>query len=191
LDPGLATDTTSVQIDNMAFVGLTYLDEVAVKLYPGMAESWDVSEDGTDLHLPSGPGDPWVKYDGTEVVQVMDCQETPAPRMLTAHDFEYGIKRAVAPETASDYAYVLGFAIQGANEYNAGEATADDVGVKAIDDYTLEVKFLENVAYNTNIIGLWTARAVPKWLIEGDDCTDARGDKWTETGFFQGTARTP
>jgi oligopeptide transport system substrate-binding protein len=186
LDPGLATDTSSVQIVNMAFVGLTNLDEVVVKLFPGIAESWDVSEDGLTYTFKLHQGIPWVKYDGTEVVQVMDCQETPAPRTLTAHDFEYGIKRALAPETASDYAYVLGFAIQGANEYNAGEGTADDVGVKAIDDYTLEVKFLEDVAFNTNIIGLWTARAVPQWLIEGDDCTDPRGDKWTETGFFQG-----
>jgi oligopeptide transport system substrate-binding protein len=127
-----------------------------------------------------------VKFDGTQVVEVMDCQETPAVRTVTAHDFEYGIKRALSPETASDYAYVLGFAIQGANEYNAGEATADDVAVKAIDDYTLEVKFLEDAAYNTNIIGLWTARAVPKWVIEGDDCTEGRGDRWTEPGFFQG-----
>ena len=60
------------------------------------------------------------------------------------------------------------------------------VGVKAIDDTTLEVTFLEDAAYNANIIGLWTAHAVPKWLIEGDDCTEARGDRWTEPGFFQG-----
>ncbi len=60
------------------------------------------------------------------------------------------------------------------------------MGVKAIDDNTLEVTFLEDAAYNINIIGLWTAHAVPKWLIEGDDCTEARGDRWTEPGFFQG-----
>jgi len=35
-------------------------------------------------------------------------------------------------------------------------------------------------------MGLWVAHAQPKWLIEGDDCTDARGERWTETGFFQG-----
>ena len=185
LDPGLATDTSSVQIVNMLTVGLTYLDEVTATLYPGMAESWDVSEDGLTYTFHVRQGIPWVKYDGTEVVQVMDCQETPAPRTVTAYDFEYGIKRALAPETASDYAYVLGFAIKGANEYNTGEGTVDDVAVKAIDEKTLEVTFLEDVAFNTNIIGLWTARAVPKWLIEGDDCTEARGDKWTETGFNQ------
>jgi oligopeptide transport system substrate-binding protein len=33
---------------------------------------------------------------------------------------------------------------------------------------------------------MWVAHAQPKWLIEGDDCTEARGERWTETGFFQG-----
>src|SRR5258708_14306865 len=30
------------------------------------------------------------------------------------------------------------------------------------------------------------AHAQPKWIIEGDDCTTARADRWTETGIFQG-----
>ena len=90
------------------------------------------------------------------------------------------------PETASPYAYVLGFVIEGANDFNSGVFTdTSKVGVKALDDQTLEVKFLEAAAYNANIIGLWTANAVPQWLIEGDDCTKARGDRWTEPGFFQ------
>jgi oligopeptide transport system substrate-binding protein len=33
---------------------------------------------------------------------------------------------------------------------------------------------------------MWIAFAQPEWLIEGDDCTEARGDRWTETGFHQG-----
>ncbi len=58
LDPGLATDTSSVQIINMGFVGLTYLDEVVVELFPGIAESWEVCRRRTDLHLQAAPGDP-------------------------------------------------------------------------------------------------------------------------------------
>jgi oligopeptide transport system substrate-binding protein len=60
------------------------------------------------------------------------------------------------------------------------------VGVKAVDDQTIVLKFKEPAAYNAAIAGLWVGRAQPKWLIEGDDCTTARGDRWTETGFFQG-----
>jgi oligopeptide transport system substrate-binding protein len=116
----------------------------------------------------------------------MDCQDPAQVRTVTAHDFEYSIKRALNPETASPYAYVLAFALEGATEYNSGEGTADDVAVKAIDDATLEVTFKEDAAYNDNIIGLWTAHAVPRWTIEGDDCTTAAGERWSEAGFHQG-----
>ncbi len=130
---------------------------------------------------------PWVEYDSTTgaVVTVKDCDGN--DRKVTADDFEYGILRTLKPETASDYAYVLSFAIKGAADYNSGTVTdTATVGVKAVDPTTLEVTFNEPAAYNANIIGLWMANAQPKWLIEGDDCTEARGDRWTETGFFQG-----
>jgi oligopeptide transport system substrate-binding protein len=127
-----------------------------------------------------------VRWDGEQVVEVMDCQETPAARTVTAGDFEYSIKRALAPETASPYAYVLAFAITGAGEYNGGTGVVEDVAVRAVDDATLEIGFLADAAYNANIVGLWTAHAVPRWVIDGDDCTEARGDRWEEPGFFQG-----
>ena len=188
IDPGLASDTSSITIINGTNIGLTYLKEADATLHPGIASSWDISEDGLTYTFHLIADIPWVRYDGTEVVKVQSCPDEAGAtkdRVVTAYDFEYGIKRALAPETASPYAYVLNFAIKGAAEYNAGEGAVEDVGVKAIDDYTLEVTFLEDVAYNINIIGLWTARAVPAWIIDGDDCTEARGDRWTEPGFHQ------
>ena len=184
-DPNLASDTSSTTIVNATTIGLTYLFESDATLHPGMASSWDISEDGKTYTFHLLEGIPWVRWDGENVVQVMDCQETPAVRTVTAHDFEYGIKRALNPETASDYAYVLAFAIAGGSEYNSGEGTADDVAVTAIDDATLEVTFLDDAAYNANIIGLWTAHAVPQWVIEGDTCVEAKGDRWSEPGFHQ------
>ncbi len=62
----------------------------------------------------------------------------------------------------------------------------DDVGVKAIDATTLEMTFKSPAAYNAAIAGMWIAYAQPQWLIEGDDCTEAQGDRWTETGFTPG-----
>ncbi len=109
---------------------------------------------------------------------------------MTAHDFEYGIKRTCNPETASDYAYVLAYAVKGCNELLNAEGFAektseekqaliDGVAAKALDDYTLQVTFTTPAVYNLNIIGMWVAHAMPKWLIE------ERGDRWTETGFNQ------
>lgn len=188
IDPGLASDTSSITIINGTNIGLSYLKEADASLHPGMAESWDISEDGLTYTFKLIPDMPWVRWNGDEVVKVQSCPDEAGAtkdRFVTAYDFEYAIKRALSPELAGPYAYVLNFAIKGATEYNSGEGSVDDVAVKAIDDYTLEVTFLEDVAYNINIIGLWTARAVPKWVIEGDDCTEARGDRWTEPGFHQ------
>ncbi|MED1954096.1 peptide ABC transporter substrate-binding protein [Brevibacillus centrosporus] len=61
---------------------------------------------------------------------------------VTAHDFEYAWKRVLDPKTAAGNAYLL-YYIKNATQFNSGKATADDVGVKALDDKTLQVT-LEN-----------------------------------------------
>ncbi|MCS7220211.1 MAG: peptide ABC transporter substrate-binding protein [Anaerolineae bacterium] len=187
IDPALSTDTSSVQIVELTTVGLTRQNEETTAIEPGMATSWDISEDGLTYTFYIREGVPWVKYDATkdQVVQVLDCNGN--PRIVNAYDFQYGILRTLDPKTASDYAYVLAFAIQGADLYNSGEITdTAQVGVTVVDTYTLQITFKEPAAYNANIAGMWVAHAQPKWLIEGDECTEARGDRWTETGFFQG-----
>lgn len=187
LDPSLSTDTTSVQIVEETSVGLTRQNNVTTNIEPGMATSWDISQDGKTYTFHLRTDVPWVKYDSAtgQVVKIQDCNGN--DRMVTAQDFVYAIQRTLAPATASDYAYVLAFAIQGAGDYNSGKNTdPNSVAVKAVDDATLEVTFNQAAVYDLNIIGMWVAHAEPSWLIDGDDCTQARGDKWTETGFFQG-----
>jgi oligopeptide transport system substrate-binding protein len=188
LDPALSTDTSSVQVVSELQPGLTFLNEETLELEPGMAESWTISDDGLVYTFKIREGIPWVRWNGESVEEVTDDEGN--VRYVTANDFEYGIKRTGNPATASDYAYVLGFAIEGFNELNTAEgwtemdeaeqqALLDGVAVDAIDDYTLEVGFKTPAVYNANIIGLWTAAAQPQWLIED------RGDRWTEPGFNQ------
>jgi len=187
IDPALATDTSSVQIIWLTFGGVTFQHEVTNEVQPGIATEWSASEDGLTYTFKLRDDVPWVKYDSVseQVVKVQDCEGK--DRMVNANDFEYGILRTLKPETASDYAYVLTFALAGAGDFNSGVVTdTTTVGVKAVDPTTLELKFNEPAAYNLAIAGMWIANAQPSWLIDGDDCTDARGDKWTETGFFQG-----
>ena len=186
IDPALSTDTTSVQVALETFMGLTRPDEVTNVVAPGMASSWDVDDSGKVYTFHLRDDVPWVTYksESGKVEKVQDCNGK--DRMVTAGDFAYGMLRTLNPETASDYAYVLGFAIEGGDAYNSGEGTAEDVGVKVIDDQTLEVTFKEAAAYNASIAGMWVAYAQPKWIIEGDECTDAMGDRWTENDIFQG-----
>ena len=180
LDPNVAEDTSSITVIENSFIGLTRLNEVTSELQPGMATKWTISPDGLTYTFTLRNDVPWVRWDGAKkaVAKVQTCPDKDKKtkdRMVTAKDFEYGILRALKPETASPYAYVLAFVVAGANDYNSGTITdTAKVGVKAINDTTLEMKFLTPAVYNLNIAGLWTAYATPSWLIDGDACTTAR-----------------
>ena len=155
IDPALSTDTSSTQIVGLTMGGLTYQNEVTTAIEPGLANDWNISDDGLVYTFNLRDDVPWVKYDSTTgAVEVLDCDAN--DRMVTAQDFEYGILRTLDPETASDYAYVLSFAVAGADEFNTGAVTdTTTVGVKAIDPTRWKSPSSEPAAYNANIIGLW------------------------------------
>jgi len=176
-DPQLATDTTSVDLDGQMFMGLTKIDQVTSETLPFLATDWSVSDDGLVWTFNMRDDVPWVKYNTStgEVDLVYD--DAGNQRFVNAHDVEYGVKRAIDPETASDYSYVL-YIIKNAQPVNEGAegVTLDDVGVKAIDDFTVEFTLETPAGFFPTIAGMWTAAPTPQWTIE------AAAEKWTEPG---------
>ena len=187
IDPSLATQSPEIQIVESTSLGVVRQNETTAEIETAMATGYEVSDDGLTYTVHIMQGVPWVHFnaDSGKVEVVKDCQGN--DRTVTAQDFAYGIIRTIDPATASDYAYALLPYLAGAAEFNDGTNTDPaSVGVKVVDDSTIQYTFKAPAVYNLNLLGLWIAHAEPKWLIEGDDCTDAAADRWTEAEFFQG-----
>ncbi|MDA2269281.1 peptide ABC transporter substrate-binding protein [Bacillus cereus] len=127
MDVTKATDSESMNVMRNVFEGLYILGEDN-KLIPGVAKSYEVSKDKKTytFHLRDSK---WS--DGTPV---------------TAADFVFSWKRAVNPNTASEYAFLF-FDIKNAKRINSKELPVDQLGVKAIDDKTFEVQLEQPVPY--------------------------------------------
>ncbi len=187
IDPSLATQSAEIQIAETTSLGVVRQNETTAEIELAMATGYEVSDDGLTYTVHIMEAVPWVHYNAEsgQVEVAKDCQGD--DRIVTAQDFAYGLIRTIDPATASDYAYALLPYIVGAAEFNDGTNTdPTSVGVKAVDENTIEYKFTAPAVYNLNLLGLWIAHAEPQWLIAGDDCTQAAGDKWTEQEFFQG-----
>jgi oligopeptide transport system substrate-binding protein len=174
LDPSLSEVSGEHTIITLLFPGVTVQDELTAEVVSGIASSWDVSEDGLVYTYHLIPDIPWVRVNQEtgEVEQVMD--DSGNPLYVTANDIIYGITRTLDPETASPYSYVMAPYVLNGVEFNAGEAAAEDLGLVAVDDYTLEITLPEAVGFAPGIHGLWMAAP------ELQSAVEAGGDEWTE-----------
>ncbi|MCT4662377.1 MAG: peptide ABC transporter substrate-binding protein [Tissierellales bacterium] len=155
LDPQTTTDQVSFEVVNACYEGLVRLQPDG-KAYQdtGLAKSWEISEDKMTYKFMLRDAK-WT--DGTPI---------------TAEDFEYAWKRALDPATASQYAYML-YHIKGAQAYNAGEGSADDVAIKALDEKTLEVTLERPTPFFASLTSFITYLPAQKAAIE------KHGDKYT------------
>ncbi|WP_164709450.1 peptide ABC transporter substrate-binding protein [Enterococcus mediterraneensis] len=134
MDSGNALDGGSFIAITQVFEGLYNLDEKD-NIIPGVAEKLPtISEDGLTYTVPLRKNAVWSNGDP-----------------VTAHDFVYAWQRVVTPEFGSPSSFLLAD-IKNANKILAGEAKPDSLGVKAKDDYTLEVTLEHPVAYFTSVM---------------------------------------
>ena len=121
-DPQLVEDVEGASVARDLFEGLMN-DDAEGNLVPGVATGFEVSDDGLVYTFTLRENAMWSNGD-----------------TVTANDFVYGIQRAANPETASEYAWFLEVAgILNAGAVTAGEMPLEELGVRAIDDFTLEL----------------------------------------------------
>lgn len=133
LDPAKSTGIPESLVELQLFEGLVRLD-AKDQPTPGVAEKWEVSPDG-------------LKY----VFYLRSNAKWSNEEPVTAQDFEFAWKRVLNPEVASENAYML-FPLKNGQAYNEKKAGVDQVGVKAINDHTLEVTLEKPTAYFLSLV---------------------------------------
>lgn len=155
LDPAVFTGQPDGRIGLSLFEGLTRYDPVTAAATPGLAERWNITPDGRTytFHLRS------------------DAQwSTGEP--ITAHDFVYAWQRVLDPATACDYVGLL-FYLKNAEAFCAGRIRdADQVGLRALDDRTLQVELVNPTPFFLEVCAYPTLAVVPRKTIE------KHGDRW-------------
>ncbi|GCF67164.1 peptide ABC transporter substrate-binding protein [Bacillus paranthracis] len=135
LDTAKTMDGTSAHVMQNIFEGLYVLDDQDQPI-PAVAKSFKRSEDGKKYTFDLRKDAKWSNGDN-----------------VTAHDFMFAWKRAINPETASQYAYML-FYVKNAKEINKGTVPLAELGVKVINDYKLEVELEQPIPYFLQLLAL-------------------------------------
>lgn len=185
LDLSLVSDQAAVDCTANIFVGLTRYDPDTSAVLPYLATHWNISDDGLVYTFYLREDIFWVKFDP-------DTGQVEARRPVTAQDVEFGVKRSLDPQTGSHYAYVL-YIIKNAAPVHGGTEglTLDDLGVRALNDKTVEFTLEEPASYFPAIAALWVAKPQPRELVETqpEDWTDL-GVIWTN-GPYMFTSQVP
>ncbi|HSM96905.1 MAG TPA: peptide ABC transporter substrate-binding protein [Rhizomicrobium sp.] len=154
LDPQKTQTSYENNIVGDMFMGLMTEDAAARPIY-GAAESMTESDDGLTYTFKIR-NHTWS--DGVPV---------------TAHDFEFSFRRILDPKTAAPYASLL-YPIVNAEKVNGGKLPVTALGVRAIDDQTLEMNFEFQVPYLRQLLTHYTCMPVPRHVVE------KHGDQWLQ-----------
>lgn len=157
LDPAIAESVGANNLTRDLFEGLTATDADG-KVVPGVAETWK-QKDPTTWVFNLRKNAKWS--DGTPV---------------TADDFVYGWQRFLDPKTASPYASTYGTFVLNGLEVAEGKKKPAELGIKALDKYTLEVKTPYPVAFLPDVVSNLNLGPVPKAAVE------KYGKDWTKPG---------
>jgi len=169
IDPHLITGLTELHVTIALFEGLATLDSETMAIQPGVAQSWDISEDGLTYTFHFDPKARWSNGDP-----------------VTAQDFLYSFERILSPALGAPYAYML-FDVKNAEAFNKGEISDfDQVGARAPDPATLVVELNQPTPYFLSLLTHYTWWPVHPPTIEKHGGMTQRISEWTKPGNFVG-----
>ncbi|WP_425434018.1 peptide ABC transporter substrate-binding protein [Loktanella fryxellensis] len=163
MDPQINTDVEGSDVLRNLFEGL-YNEDGNGELVPGVALDHTVSDGGLTYTFNLRDDAQWS--DGTPV---------------TANDFVYGWQRLADPANASEYAWYMELMqVANAPQVVAGEMPVDQLGIRAVDDTTLEVTITTPLPYFPQMLVHASTFPVKQSVVE------EFGDNWTQAGNLVG-----
>jgi len=162
LDPHVVTGLPESHIVRALFEGLAVKNPYTLEPEPGVAQRWDISEDGRTVTFHLNPQARWSNGDA-----------------MTAEDYVWSWQRALNPAMGNQYAYML-YPVENAEAFATGKlADFDAVGVKALDKHTLQVRLNAPTPYFIQLMDHYSTFAVHRPTIEKFGEASDRFTPWT------------
>ncbi|QRN49427.1 peptide ABC transporter substrate-binding protein [Macrococcoides bohemicum] len=157
MDSSLATDAVSFNVYNQTIEGLYTLDKDD-KAVPAIAK-----------------GEPKISADGKKwTVELRDDAKWTNGDSVTAKDFVFAWQRALDPKTAAEYAYIM-YDLKNAEAVNTGKMKTSELGVKAVNDTTLEFELEKSKPYFKELLAFGT------FLPQNEKFVKEKGEKYGTT----------
>ena len=162
LDPHVVTGLPESHIVRALFEGLAVKNPYTLEPEAGVAQRWDISEDGRSITFHLNPEARWSNGD-----------------LMTAEDYVWSWQRALNPAMGNQYAYML-YPVENAEAFATGKlADFDAVGVKALDQHTLQVRLNAPTPYFIQLMDHYSTFAVHRPTIEKFGAASDRFTPWT------------
>jgi oligopeptide transport system substrate-binding protein len=169
LDPQIVNSVSASNILSALFEGLVAEDPHDLHPVPGVAERWDISTDGKTYTFHLRADAKWSNGD-----------------RVVARDFVESYHRILSPALGSDDAYML-YPVANAEAFNKSKlADFNQVGFRALDDATLEIRLTNPTAYFLSLLNHWSWFPVHLPTIRKYGSAFERGSRWTRPGRFVG-----
>lgn len=181
LDPQRASSEIEIDLIENLFVGLTRYNSSTGVVEPDLATDWETSDDGLTWTFNLRDDIFWIRPGLPDPTRIIPTQTGPQPyRSVIADDVVFAVQRACNSRTQARDVLAL-YVIEGCEEVHAQvEPTEEDlenIGVRAIDEYTVEFTLTRPASYFSTITSLALLRPVPREIVTVFEETDA---SWAE-----------
>ena len=154
IDPAKNSAADAATLINHAFEGLMKLDKDG-KIVEGQAAKYEVNDDQT-----------------VYTFTLRDDAKWSDDKAVTAEDFVYAWQRLVNPDTGADYNYMIDMVLN-ANDIMEGKKKPEELGIKAIDEKTVEVTLEKQTPYFLEVC------AFPATFPVRKDIVESNGETWS------------